>query len=194
MSDHLNKSTVLVLNRCWQAIHVKTPADAFCMLMTGAATALDVQSDDHITPVTWEQWLKLPVRDQDQAVQTTRGPLRVPTVIVAARYSKVPLHRPSFTAKGIWERDGGVCQYTGRRLARHEGNIDHVIPRSRGGPSSWENCVLADRRVNARKAARLPQEAGLQLRRPAQKPRAVPATLLIRNTYGVQDWRYFLRQ
>ena len=51
MNDILNRSTVLVLNRNWQAIHVKTPAEAFCMLATGAATAFDVQADDYITPV-----------------------------------------------------------------------------------------------------------------------------------------------
>src|SRR5690349_13920231 len=83
MTDILNKPTVLVLNRHWQAIHVKTPAEAFCMLATGAATALDVQADDHITPVRWDDWRKLPVRDFDQAVNTPRGPVRVPTVIVA---------------------------------------------------------------------------------------------------------------
>lgn len=194
MSDILNKSTVLVLNRCWQAIHVKTPAEAFCMLSTGAATGLDVQDDQSIVPVTWDQWLKLPVRDSDQSVKTTHGPVRVPTVVVAARYDKVPLHRPSFTARGIWERDGGVCQYTGRKLARNEGNIDHVVPRSRGGASSWENCVLADRKINTRKADRLPQEAGLRLQRPPVTPKAVPVTLLIRNIHDVRDWKHFLRQ
>ena len=117
MNDTLNKSTVLVLNRHWQAIHVKTPAEAFCMLATGAATALDVQSDDYITPVPWEEWLLLPVREQDNAVKTPRGLVRVPTVIVAANYSKVPLRRPRFGARGIWERDGGICQYTGRKLS-----------------------------------------------------------------------------
>jgi 5-methylcytosine-specific restriction endonuclease McrA len=50
-------------------------------------------------------------------VNTPRGPVRVPTVIVAANYAKVPLRRPRFGARGIWERDGGVCQYTGRKLA-----------------------------------------------------------------------------
>jgi len=112
MNDILNKSTVLVLNRHWQAIHVKTPAEAFCMVATGAATALDVQAEDYITPVRWDDWLKLPVREHDNAVNTPRGPVRVPTVIVAANHAKVPLRRPRFGARGIWERDGGVCQYT----------------------------------------------------------------------------------
>ena len=118
MNDILNKSTVLELNRHWQAIHVKTPAEAFCMNASGAATALDVQADDHITPVRWDDWLKLPVREHDNAVNTPRGPVRVPTVIVAANYAKVPMRRPRFGARGIWERDGGICQYTGCKLAR----------------------------------------------------------------------------
>lgn len=192
MSDILNKATVLVLNRNWQAIHVKTPAEAFCMLATGAATALDVQGDEVIIPVRWDEWLKLPVRDCDNVVHTPSGAVRVPTVVVAANYAKVPLRRAGFGRRGIWERDGGVCQYTGRKLAPHEGNIDHVIPRSRGGKSSWDNCVLAHREVNSRKANRTPQEAGLVLRKPPKVPRAMPVTKLIRNAHGVRDWERFL--
>jgi 5-methylcytosine-specific restriction endonuclease McrA len=192
MSDILHKTTVLVLNRNWQAIHVKTPADAFCMMAAGAATGLDVQGDDHILPVRWEDWLKLPVRDEDHAVNTPRGPVRVPTVVVAANYAKVPLRRPRFGSRGIWERDGGVCQYTGRKLAPHEGNIDHVVPLSRGGASTWDNCVLAHREVNSKKADRLPQEVGLRLLRDPVTPRARPASALIHNLHGISDWQRFL--
>jgi 5-methylcytosine-specific restriction endonuclease McrA len=193
MNDILNKSTVLVLNRHWQAIHVKTPAEAYCMLATGAATALDVQRDECILPVSWIEWLKLSVRECDHGVNTPRGRVRVPTVIVAARYAKVPLRRPCFGARGIWERDGGICQYTGRRLSPKEGNIDHVVPRSRGGKTSWENCVLAHREVNSRKADRLPEEVGLRLRKPPAAPRAHPASVLIRNQHGFRDWEHCLR-
>jgi 5-methylcytosine-specific restriction endonuclease McrA len=192
MSDILNKTTVLVLNRNWQAIHVKTPAEAFCMLATGAATALDVQEEDVIVPVLWDEWLRLPVRETDNAVQTPRGPVRMPTVIIAVNYAKVPLRRPGFGRRGIWERDGGVCQYTGRKLAPHEGNIDHVVPRARGGKSTWDNCVLAHRDVNSRKGSRLPHEAGLMLQRRPGAPRAEPVTRFIQNTHGVADWVRFL--
>lgn len=162
------------------------------MIASGAATALDVQSDDCIVPISWNDWLRLPVRDHDNAVNTTRGRIRVPTVVVAANYAKVPMRRPSFCVRGIWERDGGVCQYTGRKLAKHEGNIDHVLPRSRGGSTSWENCVLAHREINSRKANRLPHEAGLSLRKQPVMPRALPASMLIRNQHDVRDWEHFL--
>ncbi len=193
MSDILHKTTVLVLNRNWQAIHAKTPADAFCMMASGAATGLDVRGEDSILPVKWEDWLKLPVREEDLAIQTPRGPIRVPTVIVAANYAKVPVCRPRLGARGIWERDGGVCQYTGRKLAPHEGNIDHIVPLSRGGRTTWENCVLSHREVNSKKGARLPQEAGLSLLRKPRVPKAMPATAFIRNPHGIRDWRMFLQ-
>lgn len=192
MSDILHKTTVLVLNRNWQAIHTKTPADAFCMMASGAATGLDVQGDDSIVPVKWDEWLKLPVRDEDHAVHTPRGVVRVPTVIVAANYAKVPVCRPRLGARGIWERDGGVCQYTGRKLAPHEGNIDHIVPISRGGPTSWENCVLSHREVNSKKGDRMPHEVGLRLLRKPHVPKALPATAFIRNPHGIRDWQKFL--
>ena len=193
MKSILHKSTVLVLNRNWQAIHVKTPAEAFCMMATGAANGLDVQGDDSISPLKWDDWLRLPIREEDHVVSTPRGVVRVPTVVVAANYSRIPMCQPRFGARGIWERDGGICQYTGRKLRPGEGNIDHVVPLARGGQTTWDNCVLADRKVNSRKADRLPHEAGLRLRKVPAAPRAVPATMMIRNAHGIPDWQHFLK-
>ena len=65
-------------------IHVRTPQKAFCMMATNVATALEIHGDDHIRPVTWDEWITLPVRPQDNAVQTVRGQIRVPTVIVVS--------------------------------------------------------------------------------------------------------------
>ena len=192
MNDVLHKSTVLVLNRNWQAIDVKTPAQAFCMMANGNATALDMLGAGDMRPVRWHEWIALPVREEDYAVRTVRGLVRIPTVLVLARYNKVPRRRPKLSAKGIWERDGGRCQYTGRKLAPHEGNIDHIVPRSRGGMTSWENCVLADKRVNSLKGNRLPEEVGLQLKKRPQTPRELPVTYFIRNAHNVADWEHFL--
>ncbi len=143
-------------------------------------------------PVTWEEWIKLPVREQDSSIGTVSRAIRVPSVLVLARYDKVPKRRPKFCAKAIWERDGGVCQYTGRKLRPHEGNIDHIVPISRGGGTNWENCVLADRRVNSRKGNKLPEEAGLKLMRRPTVPPELPMTHLIRNTHKIRDWEPFL--
>ena len=194
MSDILNKSIVLVLNRNWQAIHVRTPQEAFCQMATNVATGLEIEGENQIRPVTWEEWIRLPIRDQDEAVQTVRGPIRIPTVIVAVNYAKVPKKRPKLCARSIRERDDNRCQYTGRLLHPDEGSLDHVVPRSRGGHDSWENLVWASREVNARKGNRLPHEAGLKLLRIPRALKEMPASAFIRNAHGIPEWKLFISE
>ncbi len=191
MSNLIHKPIVLVLNRNWQAINVRTPADAFCQLATNVATALDVDGEN-IRPVKWDEWIHLPIREQDESVQTVRGAIRIPTIIVAVNYARVPKRRPRLSARTIRERDDNRCQYTGRALRPEEGSLDHVVPRSRGGRDSWENLVWSAKDVNQRKADRLPHEAGLKLLAVPRAPKELPATALIRNAHGIPEWDLFL--
>ena len=192
MNDILNKSIVLVLNRNWQAINIRTPQEAFCQMATNVATGLEIEGENHIRPVRWDEWITLPIRSQDNAVRTVRGAIRVPTVIVAVNFTRVPKKRSKLNAKTIRERDRNRCQYTGRVLRPDEGSLDHVVPRSRGGKDAWENLVWSAKEVNQRKADRLPHEAGLKLISVPRAPKEMPASALIRNTAGVEDWKLFL--
>src|ERR1700746_2686080 len=101
MNDVLYKSTVLVLNRNWQAIDVKTPAQAFCMMANGNATALDIEGTGDMRPVRWTEWLELETREQDNAVRTVRGLVRVPTGLVLAPFNKMPKTRPKLSRPGV---------------------------------------------------------------------------------------------
>jgi 5-methylcytosine-specific restriction endonuclease McrA len=193
MNDILNKNIVLVLNRNWQAINIRTPQDAFCQMATNVATALEIEGEQHIRPVTWDEWITLPIRDGDNAVQTARGQVRVPTVIVAINFGKVPKTRPKLNARNIRDRDGNRCQYTGRILRPDEGSLDHVVPRSRGGVNSWENLVWSAKEVNQRKGDRLPREAGLKLLSVPRAPKELPVTAVLRNTASVPEWNLFLK-
>jgi 5-methylcytosine-specific restriction endonuclease McrA len=219
MMNILNKATVLVLNRNWQAINVRTPQEAFCMMATNVATALEIEFEapaelplpvgrgegrgegaassldtPSIRPVSWEEWITLPVRDHDNAVHTVRGQIRVPTVIVAVNFARVPKKRPKLSAKTIRERDDNRCQYTGVLLRPDEGSLDHVLPRSRGGKDTWENLVWSSKDVNARKANRLPHEAGLKLLKTPRAPKELPASAFIRNAHNVADWHLFVKE
>jgi len=194
MNDILNKTIVLVLNRNWQAINIRTPADAFCQMATNVATALEIDGENRIRPVTWDEWIALPIRDGDNAVHTVRGAIRVPTVIVAVNYARVPRKRPKLCAKAIRERDGNRCQYTGKLLRPEEGSLDHVLPRSRGGKDAWENLVWSDKTVNAKKGNRLPHEAGLKLLTVPRAPKELPVTALIRNPQSIADWKLFVKE
>jgi 5-methylcytosine-specific restriction endonuclease McrA len=199
MTDMLNKSIVLVLNRNWQAINIRTPQDAFCQMATNVATALDIELDADgaahgLRPVTWDEWITLPIRNGDNFVHTAHSVIRVPTVIVAVNFAKVPKKRPKLSARNIRERDGNRCQYTGRLLHPDEGSLDHVVPRSRGGIDTWENLVWSAKEVNQRKADRLPHEAGLKLLSMPRAPKELPVTALIRNAHGVPEWKLFLNE
>lgn len=191
MNDILHRQTVLVLNRNWQAINTRTPAEAFCQMATDVATALDM-TDGMMNPVKWSDWINLPIRKDDAVAHTSNRSIRIPTVIVLATYAKVPKKRPRLTSRTIWDRDQGTCQYTGRKLSCGEANIDHVLPRSRGGATDWSNCVLADKRINSKKADKLPQEAGLKLLRAPVEPKEVPVTVMISNQFSIEDWNHFL--
>ena len=160
MTNVLNRM-VLVLNRNWQLINERTVEEALSQMAAGAATGLDINGPNHIRPVPWEEWITLPVLREDEVIHTQHLQVRQPTVIVSVNYAKIPKRRPKFNLKNIAMRDGHTCQYTGRRLQRHEMSLDHVLPLSRGGEDAPENVVLSDKEVNNRKGNKTPEEAGL---------------------------------
>lgn len=196
----LEKQLTLVLNKSWLCIGYTSPKRAIVSLMGGETDhpvmALDMSFDPngeliYANPVSWEVWVTLPVRDTDFYVQTHKGQIRAPTVIVAKNFNKIPLKRPRLSAHTIFERDRGVCQYTGRQLTRSAASLDHILPRSRGGKDSWNNLVLCDKHVNMAKADRTPEEAGLQLLRKPFEPNSVPVSSTIRAAHH-PDWAPFL--
>lgn len=192
-TDYLKWHTVLVLNRNWQAIHVKSPTEALAMMFSDTATGLNVIGQDNMIPYRWNEWVKLPQDENSNYIKTVRGDIKIPKIIILSEFDKVPQKRPKFSSTAIWNRDGGICQYTGQKLTPNEGNIDHVIPRSRGGKSTWTNCVLVHKEVNAKKADKLPQEAGLKLIRTPQEPRSLPTVFYIKNKHKIREWDMFLK-
>jgi 5-methylcytosine-specific restriction endonuclease McrA len=108
------------------------------------------------------------VHTTDQVFRSERITVPEPSVVRLVRYVQVPRHyRVAVNRRTVFARDGSRCQYCG--LAAE--NLDHVIPRSRGGPHTWENVVAACRRCNTRKEDRLPHEAGMVLRSTPEAPR-----------------------
>ena len=89
-------------------------------------------------------------------------------------------------------RDRGTCAYSGKKLKPEEGNIDHLIPKSKGGLTTWTNCVLAHRDINAKKGNRTPEEAGLKLLIKPEQPKELPVTFFIKNKHNIKEWGHFL--
>jgi 5-methylcytosine-specific restriction endonuclease McrA len=190
---NLTRESVLILNRNWQAIHVKSAADALSMMYTGTATGLDVVDVDNMIPCTWDNWISLPFDEKADYISTVRGKIKIPKIIVLCTYNQVPRKRPKFSSKAIWNRDNGTCQYTGRKLTPNEANIDHVLPRSKGGKTDWTNCVLSHKKINSLKGDKMLEEIGLKLIREPVEPRALPTTFFITNKHQIPEWDIFLK-
>lgn len=183
---------VLVLNKNWQAVGVTSVEIAMCGLFRGVATGMDVDGPNELRPVNLAEWLALPIRPQDKALATVRGPVRVPTVIVAINYTKVPKKRPRLDNRGIRERDHGRCQVTGEYCPEN-GSVDHLTPKSRQGPKkSWKNLAWMRKDLNHLKGNRTLAEMGWTLIRQPKEPPELPVNLLIHRRPDKPDWDHFL--
>lgn len=170
---------VLVLNKHWQAVGQSQVQQVLGQMAVDAVVALDIDGPDSIRPVTWEEWITLPVREGDLAIHTSKLAIRAPTVVAATSYAGFPKRRPKFNLRGVSLRDGDTCQYSGRKLKPHERTMDHVTPLSRGGADHWTNVVLADAAINHAKGNRLNHEVGLKLLRQPKEPAMTPVIAFI---------------
>ena len=91
--------------------------------------------------------------------------IHVPSVIRLLEYRRIPHQTRALSRKNILLRDRNTCQYCGKILAAGELTLDHVIPRSRGGASTWENLVACCHNCNRKKGSMLPHECNMRLSR-----------------------------
>jgi|TARA_B110000495_G_scaffold109842_1_gene95072 5-methylcytosine-specific restriction endonuclease McrA len=186
VSEVLQRPT-LVLNRSWQPVNVATVARALVMVWSGAARVVD--------PVDyqlydWEDWARADADDGQEFVRTVSRRIRVPEVITLADFNRLPSTTVAFSRRNLFKRDRMTCQYCGRRPRGDELTIDHVVPRSHGGESNWENCVLACVPCNQNKADRSPEKAGLKLLNRPKQPNWNP--IYSQHTTGYQSWAKFI--
>jgi len=171
---HVLEQPALVLNQNFVPIHLTTARHALVLLYQEVARAVNpVDGSLH----RFQTWADLRVPEGEPAIRSVSLRLPIPEVVVLERYSQVPRRSVPFNRKNLYARDRNRCQYCGRHLESRELTIDHVLPRVRGGISSWTNCVLACISCNRRKAHRSPEEAGMRLLRWPSRPRWTPKHL-----------------
>jgi 5-methylcytosine-specific restriction endonuclease McrA len=181
---------VLVLNRFYQPVQLTSARRAFVLLYGGAAMAVDEIGDSY----DFMAWREVPVREGDDALPVVGGALRVPRVVHLHRYDRSPRLTIRLTRRNLMLRDGHQCQYCAKKPPLRELNIDHILPRSRGGMDTWENLVTACRICNLRKGWRTPDEASMRLLRPPVRPRwSTTAQILHEAREPFKEWEPFLK-
>ncbi|MEY4180170.1 MAG: hypothetical protein RLY70_3744 [Planctomycetota bacterium] len=188
MTALLSRPT-LVLNRSWQPVGVATVARSISLVAADRAQVVDPVD---YRQYSWSDWSRLIPQGDEPYIQSVTFRLRVPEVITLAAYDRVPKNVVTFSRRNLYRRDQYTCQYCGARPGTEELTIDHVQPRSRGGTSNWENCVLACLDCNQKKANRTPREASMPLPRSPVRPTWSP--LYARHTVRVKSWTKFLSE
>lgn len=183
----LNDAT-LVLNRNWVPVDITTVLNALTKVYEGAARV--IKADDYSLH-DFDSWAQLRVAEGAPCIRTATLEIPVPEVIVLAKYGDVPVRGVAFSRSNLYRRDRYTCQYCGAKPGTQELTIDHVLPRSRGGTSTWSNCVVACVKCNFKKANRTPVEAGLKLAKTPCKPTWTPKLTLARIPYRA-SWEKFV--
>lgn len=165
MSSVLNEPC-LVLNRNWQPVTFLPVQTAIVNAMRDMASVLDTEN---YLLVSFDEWAASGYQS-DRMIRTPNLQIPAPEVIVLKKYGERPPRKVTFTRSNLHRRDEWTCQYCGDALPERKLQIEHILPRSRGGPTSWENCVSACESCNSRKADQTPTEAGMKLRTTPAKP------------------------
>lgn len=187
---------VLVLNRNWQAVNIVGMRRAFSLLWQDHARVLNTFSGE-FTPYSAAEWLEFSTRSGElpsgaEYVRTIRAHIILPKVLLLREFDRLPMTEVRFSRQTVFERDNFTCQYSGRVCKPKDLTLDHVIPRDRGGRTTWENIVSCSREMNARKANRLPHEAGMRLLRKPERPRWRPFAVVAAGSDIEEAWTHFL--
>ena len=190
-------ANVLVLNRHFMAIRVVNVRRAFSLLYRELAEVIHVEDGQYLS-YDFESWREISELHQafeperHDWIHTVRFQIAVPRIIRLLLYDRLPKQEITFNRRNLYARDGNRCQYCGKRFPTSELSLDHVVPRSRGGPSTWENIVCACLRCNVHKGGRTPREARMHLIRPPVRPRRSPVINIKLSHAKYHSWKQFL--
>jgi len=189
--------SVLVLNKHYMAIRIVGARRAFSLLFRDLAEVVSFEQGQYAN-YNFQSWCEVSrfrrrfQPDGYDWVSTVNLYVAVPRIIRLLFYDRLPPTDVKFNRRNIFARDKNRCQYCGKRYPTSELSLDHVIPRTMGGKSIWENVVCACADCNIKKGGRMPQQAGLALIRKPVKPRHNPLIHVHLGQERYRSWQQFL--
>ena len=182
----------LVLNRTWTPIQVTSVREAIGLVAKGSAYIIEPETYRTHDLRTWDDVSRARARLGDRMIRSRHLTLLPPEVVLLRSYEGLGERSVVFSRKNLFKRDRYTCQYCGAQPGPESLTVDHVRPRSRGGVSTWENCVLACLDCNRRKADRSPERAGLRLRKVPRKPSWKTLARSVPRGERRESWEQFL--
>jgi 5-methylcytosine-specific restriction endonuclease McrA len=195
--DRAMSASVLVLNRFYLAVHVVNVRRAFGLLYRDLAEVIHVEDGRYLN-YDFAAWLEDSLqrasarRTHEDWIRAVNFEIQVPRVIRLLHYDRTPRQTLRFSRRNLFARDEHRCQYCGEAVPYSQLSLDHVVPRSRGGATSWENVVTSCKPCNTAKGGRTPQEARMKLLRNPVKPKQSPLLSLKLGNPKYEMWRLFL--
>jgi 5-methylcytosine-specific restriction endonuclease McrA len=190
-------SSVLVLNRFYMAVHVVNVRRAVGLLFRELAEVIHFEEGQYAN-YNFESWREISAlrasykQQHEDWIRAINFELQAPRVIRLLFYDRVPRQTLRFNRRNLFARDGNHCQYCGKTFPTSELSLDHVVPRSRGGDTTWENVVCSCVACNVRKGGRTPQEAHIKLIRPPVKPKRSPLLSVKLDNPKYESWKTFV--
>ena len=188
---------VLVLNKYYMAIRIVGARRAFSLLFRELAEVVSLEQGNY-SNYDFESWCEVSQfrrhfePDGHDWVSTVNFHIAVPRIILFLFRIRLPRNEVKFNRRNIFARDGNKCQYCGRRYPTNELSLDHIIPRSMGGKSIWQNIVCACTKCNVKKGGRTPSHAGMTLIRKPVKPKHNPLVHIHLGHQRYRSWKQFL--
>jgi 5-methylcytosine-specific restriction endonuclease McrA len=188
---------VLVLNKHYMAVRVINVRRAFSLLFKDLAEVISCEEGSYSNYDfdSWQQISELRRNFEAEAhdwISTVKFDIAVPRIIRLLFYDRLPRRPVKFNRRNIYARDRNMCQYCGKRHPSSELSLDHIIPRSMGGKSTWDNIVCACTRCNVKKGGRTPKQAHMSLVKKPAKPRRNPVIHVHLNHHRYASWKQFL--
>lgn len=201
MAD-LATSRVLVLNRNYTPISITNAVDAFTKLFTEVAEVVTVEDGSYCN-YDFDSWSELSQmkevfeelrEEHEEFAHSPSMTLVVPRVIRILTYDKMPPRTIRLTRRNVYSRDSNTCQYCGKKFKTENLNLDHVIPKSKGGKNSWDNIVCSCIDCNSKKANRTPREAGMKLIKKPKTPKHNPTLRVHIGNVKYKSWKNFVSE
>lgn len=184
---------MLVLNRLWQPVNTVSARRAVSMVFLGHAQVVGTDVDNQFHTHDIQSWMSYSKGSPGRGmIRSVSRCLRVPEIIVLSLFDRLPKKQVKFTRENIYRRDGYTCQYCTQSFDPQQLNLDHVIPRDKGGRSTWENVVCSCIPCNTRKANKLPEQANMYPKRPPKAPSWRPLFSNTQRPLACDSWGHFL--